>query len=741
MILVCLRKLRETVNCRANKLSRRIKVPIIYQLTAYECGPACLTMIARYHRVQATLSDVRNYCGVGRDGISALTLIKVASVLGLHARAYSVPLSRLSSLPRPSILHWQFHHFVVLEEWNNESATIVDPARGRIRLSCAEFSLFFTGVLITIESKQRPVRSQIRVTLIHKVKTACANVAPYIRIPKSHAVQILTTAFAAQVAGLVLPLGTGFIVDRVIPTHRPHLLIVIACGVTLCLMAQAALVTIRSALLVSIRKTINYRIPADFLSHVLKLSMSFIDQRPTGDLLLRLESNTHVRDVLSGSLLSVTLDLVFVTSYLSVLLYLSPFFAAITLTIAMLQGAVYFWLSSAQESITRIARSARGRESGLAIEMLGNLATVKTLGAESKLFERWCKYLQADLDSEAIKGYMSAVQEGIQTVFWQALPWIILLLGSLSSMRHGTSIGMLFTLNTIAIMALAPFNDILSNCQQMLLLGVELDLIRDVTSAPPEQSPYIRRSDRRILAGKITMDDVSFRYTDESPYILRNISLIVEPGTSLGVVGNTGCGKSTLLQLLLGFYKPTSGVILYDDRPLEEYDLSDLRSQLGVVLQDSALFSGTLKSNLEMKRHVGADTRDLQIVTDLAGLTDFVRLLPLKYQTFLSGSTTISGGEKQRIALARALMNSPRILMLDEATSHLDSVTEQNIALNIERLRCTRIMVAHRLSTIQRSDQIIVLSNSKIVESGRHNNLLSRGGVYNSLFNAQQVAI
>lgn len=377
---------------------------------------------------------------------------------------------------------------------------------------------------------------------------------------------------------------------------------------------------------------------------------------------------------------------------------------------------------------------ARGKENGLAIEILQNIVTVKALGAAPFLIKRWSSRLSSALSAESSRAYVAAFQDVITTLFQLGTPWTLVLIGcSFAASKH-MSLGTLLAASALAMQAVGPYTNLLLSVQQLSLLKLDLSRILDVTSAAPESSNSGLL--KVPLKGRIDVSNVSFRYNKESPYVLQRISFTIGPGESLGIVGKSGSGKSSLLQLILGFYAPSSGSILIDGRPIASYDLDYLRTQLGVVLQNNDVFASTIKGNLELR--TGPVAR--QILHDalkLSGLDTFVESLPMKEHTFITHSSVLSGGERQRIVIARALINNPRIILFDEATSHLDSHTEAAISDSIASLAATQIVVAHRLSTVHNCTRIIVLDKGTIVEEGNHLELLNKRGPYWSLHQLQ----
>jgi ABC-type bacteriocin/lantibiotic exporter with double-glycine peptidase domain len=368
--------------------------------------------------------------------------------------------------------------------------------------------------------------------------------------------------------------------------------------------------------------------------------------------------------------------------------------------------------------------------------MLRGIGTLKAAGAEDAALDRWSNLFYTHLNVSVRRGQVAALGEGAVEMIRTLSPLLILWIGTERVLDGSLSLGSMLAFNMLGAAVLLPLTSLLTAVQQLHLAGAHLERITDVLAAQPEQTLDTARQ-RPALKGRIDLDGVSFRYDPNSPLVLRDLSVTIEPGQKVALVGRTGSGKTTLAMLLIALYQPSDGEIRYDGIPLDDLEYRSLRRQFGIVLQESFLFSGSIRENIAFS----APDRSLEEIMEvarLAGIHDEIDRMPMQYETLVAeGGAALSGGQRQRLSIARALAHRPAILLLDEATSSLDTVTERIVDENLSRLSCTRIVIAHRLSTVRNSDLILVLEDGAIVERGTHDDLVQRGGVYANLVQTQ----
>jgi ATP-binding cassette, subfamily B, bacterial len=723
--------LHKRIRAAAARLRPR-RVPVQLQMSAVECGAACLAMILSYHGRQTRVAETQAAIGIGRDGATARAIAQTARKYGLRVKAYSVEPSEFRQIQLPAIAHWDFNHFVIVERWSPRQVEIVDPGVGRRTLTAEEFSAAFTGVVLTFELG---TKFQARRTGQPAWRTYLRSLA-HLPGAAGALAQILAASLLLQLLGLALPILTAVLIDRVLPFQSAHLLPMIGVGIGLLALTQLTAGYLRAVLLLYLQARLDTRLMLGFFEHILVLPFRFFQGRTSGDLLARLGSNQVIREILTGQTVSAVLDGGLVMVYLAILLLRDPLTGLLALSIGILQIALLLGSARPIHTLAQQDLVAQAKSQSYLVEALNGVVTLKVSGAEDEALDHWSNLFFSQLNVSLRRKHVSAVIDTTLNAIRMFAPLILLWVGAGRVLDGTLSLGTMLALNVLAITFLTPLASLVTTGQQLQLVGAHLERIADVVEAAPEQDDQAARLAPQ-LAGRIELRDVSFQYDPGAPLILRDISLTIEPGQKVALVGRTGSGKSTLAALLLGLYSPTGGTILYDGIPLRDLDYRALRSQFGVVLQDSFLFSGSIRQNVAL-HDPGLSLDAIDAAVRLAAIDGDIARMPMGYETLLAeGGEGLSGGQRQRLALARALARRPAILLLDEATSHLDAVTEAQVEQNLADLACTRIVIAHRLSTIRNADLILILQDGEIVERGTHDQLLVMDGQYAALVRRQ----
>ncbi len=721
---------RSTLRRVAPRLRRR-RVPVTLQLSAVECGAACLTMILEYYGRKTSIGECRDCAGAGRDGVTAQTIAKVARTYGLRVKAYSLEPKDFPYVRLPAIAHWNFNHFVIVERWSPKQVEIIDPAAGRRRLSAEEFDASFTGVVLTFEPG---VHFERRRTSAQR--SLYRYLLAYVLHTPGLLIQILAVSLVLQILGLALPVFTKVLVDQILPFQIVNVMPILGIGLVILILTQVVTGYLRAALLIFLQARIDVQLMLGFFEHLLALPLRFFEQRASGDLLTRIGSNLLMRETLTNQAMAAVIDGTLVLGYLALLLSQDLFFGGLVLSVCLFQVATLLSTRHRVHNLMQRDLAAGAESQSYLVEALTGVATLKASGAEDRVLDHWSNLFFNQTNISLQRSHLAAIVDTAMTALRTFSPLVLLWFGALRVLDGTMSLGTMLALNALAAAVLTPLASLVVNGQRLQLVGAYFERLADVLEAEPEQD-LAGVQPAPPLKGRVELTHVNFRYAPNAPVVLRDISVTIEPGQKVAIVGRTGSGKSTLVKLLLGLYAPTEGDILYDGRSLQGLNRRTLRSQVGVVLQELFLFSGSIRQNIAFN-DPSLSLEQVMEAARLAAIEEEILQMPMGYETLIAeGGGGLSGGQRQRLALARAIAQKPAILVLDEATSHLDVVTESLVDRNLSHLACTRIMIAHRLSTIRNADVILVLDDGTIVERGSHEELLARSGYYTALVHNQ----
>jgi ATP-binding cassette, subfamily B, bacterial len=709
---------------------RRYRVPFIEQMEQSECGLCCLAMVLSYYKSEYTLWELRDNWGGGREGINLFIIKKIAESLHLETNAQRVPVEKLDLIELPAILHWQGNHFVVLEKVSKGAAHIVDPAVGRRVVKLSEMT---NTTFISLSMK--PNRNLKK----RKVKKAWGEYIKFLLKEPRLVSFIIVFSLFVQLLAVATPMTVQFMVDNVIMgENNGNYIGILTIAIATLVVVQFVFSWLRAKTLVKLQNRLDINLMNRFFKRLLQLPIHFFQMRSSGDLILRANSNMIVREILSTRTVTMLLDGGLVVCFLFYMLYKSFYLTSYVILIAIIQIILMIVSNRYTGRLSQEEILRQTKASSYLAETLRGILVVKSDGVESSVHKKWLSLFLEQIEAAKRRGSFSALTDSTMQSLRVAAPLIVLLMGTKEVMAESMTIGSMLAFYTLAISFFTPLTSLVTTSNQMILMGTYFRRILDILEAKPEQNNDMV-VDPPKLKGKIELKNISFKYNNYGPVIVNNVSIKVDPGEFIAIVGTTGSGKSTLASLLLGLYQPTKGQILFDDNNIEYLDKSKFRQQIGVVTQQVHLFNTSILENIAF-HNPNINEQQLISAAKVAEIHDYIMSLPMKYQTILSEEgSNLSGGQRQRLALARALAHNPAILLLDEASSALDTVTEQRIHENLNELNCTRIVIAHRLSTVKKADKIIVVNNGEIVETGTHNYLLNNGVFYKELHKNQLI--
>lgn len=712
------------------------RYPFFEQQSAADCGAACLVMVGRYWGKRFSVNLLRDIANVDRNGASLRGLAAAAESIGFTSRPVKASLNKLAEQSLPAIIHWEGKHYVVVYEVTPKRVIVADPALGQRSLSPKEFKAAWTGYTLLLQPT----------ALLKKNKDANQPFWQFFELVKPHwlvLLEVLVASILLQLFGLITPLLTQLLLDRVVVQRSTVTLTAVGLGLLIFSLFRVAMTGLRQYLLDHTANKVDLALIVGFITHTFRLPLSFFESRYVGDIVSRVQENYKIQQFLTGEALSIFLDLLTVFVYVGLMFWYSWKMALMVLVIV----PPFFLLALiATPFLRRISKeifNALAAENSYLIESLTGIRTVRSMALEQTVRWHWeellNKSVKTTFSGQVIGNSLQIFSSLIEAVATTALLWF----GAWQVIQNELTIGQLVAFNMLLGNVIQPFQRLIVLWNQLQEVIIAVERINDVLEAEPEED--LQHQPRQLLPqlrGHIRFLAVTFRYHPESDTnVLENLSFEVQPGQTVALVGRSGSGKTTISKLVLGLYPPTEGKILIDGFDITSLALRSLRQQIGVVDQDTFLFGGTIRENISIG-HREASLAEIRSAASLAGAAQFIEKLPLGYETQIGeGGGMLSGGQRQRLAIARALLGNPSLLILDEATSHLDAESERIIQTNLSKILKDRttLVIAHRLSTIRQADLILVLDKGVVVESGTHEQLMTKRGHYFYL-NQQQFA-
>ena len=707
------------------------KVPVILQLETLECGAASLAMLLAYYGKWVPLEKVREACGVSRDGSNAGNMARAAMAYGMEVRAFRCEPSVLQKeVLFPCIIHWEFNHFVVLNGFHKGKAVLNDPAKGVREVSMEEFDRAFTGVCLLMTPgenfKADGHKKSVKEFLLERMTGAKG----------AFFFMAVMTCLLALFSLIQMAFSQVF-VERMLTGRNPSWEISFFVLLSVLVFLQIATKVIYAKYSFRIKGKLAIMANAKFMWHILRLPVKFFSQRMTGDILGRKKANEGITAALIDTLSPIAMHIIVMILYFVILVRYSAFLAAIGIFGMLLEFIITQYCAKKKANILQVKMRDMAKLDSLTINGIEMIETLKSGGTENGFFEKWagCQALvhEQNMKTLHVNRYYGFIPKVI-SIFVRIL---IFSLGLYYIMQGGFTVGMLFVFQSVYAAMCEPVAQLSTAGDSIreMIMNMEriddvMDYETDVMGEPDGEKKEIRYSK---LSGELELSHVTFGYSHLSQPILKDFSLKVRPGQRVAVVGSSGCGKSTVANLVMGLYKPWSGEILYDGKPMEEIDRNVFTGSVAAMTQDITLFQDTIANNIKMWDD-SIEDYEMILAAREAGFHENVMQRPGGYDYRLSEEgKNLSGGERQKLEIARVFAQDPTILLLDEATSALDAKTESVVAESIKKRGMTCLIMAHRLSTIRDCDEIIVLNDGVIVERGTHEELMKKHGKYEEL--------
>lgn len=697
------------------------------QMEVTECGAASLAMVLAYHGHHASLPEVRQACGVSRDGANARAIVRAAQGYGLDANAVKLSMQQLSQIPTPAILHWDFNHFVVLEGLTKAKVIIVDPAFGRRSMPLDEISHHFTGVALIFSPRESFQRKRKTYPSLAKYREIFKESLPSLG-------QVMLASLALQMVGLVFPVASQILLDRVIGPKQDAWLWGLAFGLGGAVIFKALMTLIRSYVVQGLQNVLDLTLMGRFLDHMLGLPLGFFLQRQAGDLVQRVQSNAIIRNLLNSLSISALLDGLLLMGYAGLMLGYNLKLGLVVMAFGAVRVGLLLVLRKRNQQVMASELAAAGQEGGALVEAMTGMETTKASGAEGRMIQRWTHRMTQRLNASLERRRLAIGAGQAMTLLQGGTTASVFLVGGQEVLAQRMTLGVFASFLILQNLFMGPLGTLLDSITQLQYLGNHLRRLDDVLETERESTGGLNPG---RLKGAIELKDVSFSYVPGAPVVIQNVSLRIRPGEKVALVGPSGAGKSTLARLLLGMHIPNAGTIAFDGHDLGELDLRCVRNQFGVVLQETFLFDDTVRSNLCLNDERITMER-LHWASRMACVDSVIEALPKGYANRVGeNGSLLSGGERQRLNLARALAHDPAVLLLDEATSSLDLETEAKLHENLASLGCTRIVIAHRMATVRDADRILVMQAGQIVQTGTFDELEAEEGLFRMLVHAK----
>lgn len=718
----------------ADKQKKCVKVPVIMQMEALECGAACLTMVMAYYKKWVPLEQVRVDCGVSRDGSKASNMAKAAGAYGLQVKAhrYSVASVR-TKVTYPAIIHWNFNHFVVLDGFKRGKVIINDPARGVVEISPEEFDKSFTGVCLEFEPCEHFAADGKKESVLEFAKKRLQG-------SKLSIVFVMMTTVLTAFVSLLTPVFSRIFTDNILTGQNTQWLSDFLAFLAVIIVFLLVVGMINEIYIYKIKGKMAIVSNSSFIWHTLHLPMTFFSQRMAGDIASRQLLNDDIAETLVGRIAPMLINMVLLIFYLIIMLRYSVVLSLVGFAAIAVNLVLANIISQKRIHITRTRMRDQGKLDASTVSGIEMIETIKAAGAESGFFERWSGF-QASVNKAKVEfALTNQFLGGIPALVQQLSGIIILALGVWMIIKGNFTVGMLLAFQSYMTQFLMPVNDLLETGQKLQEMRTSMERVDDVMKYKEDVVfSSIQNTDDVFekLDGSVEFRNVTFGYSRLEEPLLKDFNLTVKSGSKVALVGSSGCGKSTIAKLACGLYEPWSGEILFQGKPMKAIPKEIFNASLSVVDQDITMFEDSIADNIKMWDKSIEDFEMIIAARDAQIHSDIMMRKGGYGHPVSEGGKNFSGGQRQRFEIARVLAQDPTIAILDEATSALDAKTEYEVVKAIQKRGITCIIVAHRLSTIRDCDEIIVLDHGRVMERGTHEELYHLNGYYTRLITTE----
>lgn len=707
-----------------------VKTPTILQMESVECGAAALSIILSYFGKFVPLEKLRIACGVSRDGLKATNIIKAAREFGLEAKGYAKSIEKLMQIETPAVIFWNFNHFLVLEGFTKNKVYLSDPAQGRYHVTYQEFDEAYTGVVLTFKPNEAFEKGNEKRGLASSLASRISN-------SKLSIIYILLVSLFLVIPGLVIPSFIQVFIDKYLVNGHADFVMPLLLIMTAVLTINAALVYLQQYYLLKLETKLALTTSSKFLWHVFHLPISFFTQRYSGEIGNRVSLNDKVAKLLSGDLANAVLNIIIVLFYVLLMFSYDFVLTLIGIFMAGLNVVALKYVSRARKDGSRVLSNETGKLLGTTTSGISMIETLKASGRENDFFTNWIGYLAKVMNAQQELGWLTIRLNVLPPLITSLTTTIILGLGALRIMDGEMTLGALVSFTYLMGNFISPVNQLISVGTMLHETESDMGRIDDVMNYEIDEqftTNEVTHTEEESIHGKLVgyfeMKNVTFGYNTTMPPLIENFNLKLKPGSRVALVGGSGSGKSTVAKIASGLYPLWSGELYFDGKPKSDIPRHVITNSLAVIDQEVLVFSGTIRENISFWDSMIPDKHVIQSARD-AAIHDIISVRKDGYDSSVTeGGANFSGGQRQRLEIARALVTNPSILIMDEATSALDPTAEKIVMDNIKKRGCTCLIVAHRLSTIIDCDEIIVMEYGKVVERGTHKELIKKNGVY-----------